>query len=48
MFCTAFKRSRYIVPASGYYEWKTINAAKQPIYFSATDGGPLSIAGLVG
>jgi hypothetical protein len=46
MFRTAFKRSRCIVPASGYYEWKTINGAKQPFYFSATDGGMLSIAGL--
>jgi SOS response associated peptidase (SRAP) len=32
--------------ASGYYEWKTINGAKQPPYFSAADGGVLSIAGL--
>jgi putative SOS response-associated peptidase YedK len=46
MFRTAFKRSRCIVPASGYYEWKTINGAKQPFYFSAEDGGVLSIAGL--
>ena len=46
MFRTAFKRSRCIVPASGYYEWKMINGAKQPFYFSAADGGVLSIAGL--
>jgi putative SOS response-associated peptidase YedK len=46
MFRTAFKRSRSIVPASGYYEWKTINDTKQPFYFSAADGGVLSIAGL--
>jgi putative SOS response-associated peptidase YedK len=46
MFRSAFKRSRCIAPASGYYEWKTINGAKQPFYFSAADGGPLSIAGL--
>jgi putative SOS response-associated peptidase YedK len=46
MFRTAFRRSRCIVPASGYYEWKTIGGAKQPFYFSAADGGVLSIAGL--
>jgi putative SOS response-associated peptidase YedK len=46
MFRTAFKRSRCIVPASGYYERKTINGAKQPFYFSAADDGVLSIAGL--
>jgi hypothetical protein len=36
---------RCVVPAAGYYEWKTINGAKQPFYFSAEDGGVLSIAG---
>jgi putative SOS response-associated peptidase YedK len=46
MFRAAFKRSRCIVPASGYYEWKTVNGAKQPFYFSAADGGVLPIAGL--
>jgi hypothetical protein len=46
MFRTAFKRLRCIVPASGYYEWKTINGAQQPFYFSAADDGVLSIAGL--
>jgi putative SOS response-associated peptidase YedK len=34
------------LPASGYFEWKTVNGAKQPFYFSAADGGVLSIAGL--
>jgi putative SOS response-associated peptidase YedK len=46
MFRTAFKRSRCIVPASGYYEWRTLNGARQPFYFSARDGGLLSIAGV--
>jgi putative SOS response-associated peptidase YedK len=39
-------RSRCIVPASGYYEWKTVNGAKQPFYLSAANGGVLLIAGL--
>ena len=46
MFRSASKRTRCIVPASGYYEWRTINGAKQPYYFSASDAGVLSIAGL--
>jgi putative SOS response-associated peptidase YedK len=46
MFRSAFKRTRCIIPASGYYEWRTINGEKQPYYFSASDAGVLSIAGL--
>jgi putative SOS response-associated peptidase YedK len=46
MFRSAFKRTRCIIPASGYYEWRTINGVKQPNYFSASDAGVLSIAGL--
>ena len=46
MFRSAFKRTRCIIPASGYYEWRTVNGAKQPYYFSAFDAGVLSIAGL--
>jgi putative SOS response-associated peptidase YedK len=46
MFRSAFKRSRCIIPASGYYEWHAENGGKQPYYFSAANGGVLSIAGL--
>jgi putative SOS response-associated peptidase YedK len=46
MFRSAFKRTRCIVPASGYYEWQTIGKAKQPYFISAADGAVLSIAGL--
>jgi putative SOS response-associated peptidase YedK len=46
MFRSAFKRTRCIIPASGYYEWRMINGAKQPYYFSASDAGVLSIAGV--
>jgi putative SOS response-associated peptidase YedK len=46
MFRNAFKRSRCIIPASGYYEWQAVNGGKQPFYFSAVDDGVLSIAGL--
>jgi putative SOS response-associated peptidase YedK len=46
MFRDAFRRHRCIIPASGYYEWLKVPDGKQPYYFSAADGGVLSIAGL--
>ena len=46
MFRSAFKRSRCIVPASGYYEWRPAEGGKQPYFISAADGSVLSIAGL--
>jgi putative SOS response-associated peptidase YedK len=46
MFRDAFKRSRCVIPASGYYEWKPTPAGKQPYYISAADGSVLSMAGL--
>jgi len=47
MFRSAFKRTRCIVPASGYYEWRrALEGGKQPYFISAANGGVLSIAGL--
>ncbi len=46
MFRSAFKRTRCIVPASGYYEWRKVDGGKQPYFISAADGALLSIAGL--
>ena len=46
MFRSAFKRTRCIVPASGYYEWRAVEGGKQPYLISAADGAVLSIAGL--
>ena len=46
MFCSAFKRTRCIVPASGYYEWRPADGGKQPYFIGAADGAVLSIAGL--
>ena len=46
MFRSAFKRSRCIVPASGYYEWRPAEGAKQPYFISAADwqGAPRAVA----
>jgi putative SOS response-associated peptidase YedK len=46
-FRDAFKRTRCLIPASGYYEWQTTPGGKQPWYFTARDGSPaLTFAGL--
>jgi putative SOS response-associated peptidase YedK len=37
-FRDAFKRSRCLIPASGYYEWKNEAGDKQPYYFTRAHG----------
>jgi Uncharacterized conserved protein len=46
MFRQALIKRRAIVPASGYYEWHTIDGVKTPHYIHPADGGPLLFAGL--
>src|SRR5215467_7339116 len=46
MFRDAFKRNRCLIPASGYYEWLKTPTGKQPYYYTARDGAPLTMAGL--
>lgn len=46
LFDAAFRRTRCIIPASGYYEWHRTRTGRQPYYFTAASGQPLSIAGL--
>ncbi len=45
-FRSAFKRRRCLIPASGFYEWKTENVIKQPWYISLVSGEPMAFAGL--
>jgi putative SOS response-associated peptidase YedK len=45
-FRDVFKRSRCLIPASGYYEWKNEAGDEQPYYFTRTDGEPMAFAGL--
>jgi putative SOS response-associated peptidase YedK len=46
-FRDAFKRTRCLIPVSGYYEWQDTPGGKQPWYFTARDGSPvLTTAGL--
>lgn len=48
-FRNAFRSTRCLIPASGYYEWATALGQyrpKQPFYISARGGMQLSIAGI--
>jgi putative SOS response-associated peptidase YedK len=48
-FKNAFRRSRCLVPASGYYEWATELGKykpRQPVYISRNDGQMLAFAGI--
>jgi putative SOS response-associated peptidase YedK len=46
-FRDAFRRTRCLIPVSGYYEWQDTPGGKQPWYFTAGDGSPaLTVAGL--
>lgn len=45
-FRSAFKSRRCIIPASGFYEWKTEQGVKQPWYINLKSGDPMAFAGL--
>jgi putative SOS response-associated peptidase YedK len=48
-FKNAFRKSRCLVPASGYYEWATELGQykpRQPVYISRDDGKMLAFAGI--
>jgi putative SOS response-associated peptidase YedK len=48
-FRDAFRSTRCLIPATGYYEWATALGKyrpKQPFYICAKDGKQLSIAGI--
>ncbi|WP_439593979.1 SOS response-associated peptidase [Microbacterium sp.] len=46
MFRGALQKRRAVVPASGYYEWKTTDDGKIPHYIHSADDAPLFFAGL--
>ena len=45
-FREAFRRSRCLVPASGFYEWKLSAGKKRPWYVSQKDAGLFGLAGI--
>lgn len=46
MFRNAFKKRPALIAASGFFEWTGEKGDKSPWYISATDGKPLTFAGL--
>jgi len=47
MFRHAFRKSRVLVPADGFYEWKTLAGKKQPYLIRMRDGLSFGMAGLL-
>jgi len=42
----ALRQNRCLIPATGFYEWKTVDTKKIPYYFKTTDQEIYSFAGL--
>lgn len=45
-FRNAFQRSRALIPASGFYEWRRENKSKQPYFIHLQGGGPFAFGAL--
>ncbi len=45
-FRAAFRRWRCLVPASGFYEWKSVGGRKQPYYIRPKGGELFALAGI--
>jgi putative SOS response-associated peptidase YedK len=45
-FRSAFKKSRCLIVADGFYEWQKVGKAKQPYYIRLQDERPFAFAGL--
>jgi putative SOS response-associated peptidase YedK len=46
MFADSFRLRRCIIPADGFYEWKTINKKKTPVHFRLKSHEPFGFAGV--
>jgi putative SOS response-associated peptidase YedK len=46
MFADSFRMRRCIIPADGFYEWRTVNKKKMPVHFRLKTGEPFGFAGV--
>jgi putative SOS response-associated peptidase YedK len=46
MFRDAFRKRRCLVPADGFYEWRTVAKKKLPVHFRLRYGKPFAFAGV--
>jgi len=47
MFRHAYRKSRVLVPADGFYEWAAKDGVKQPYLIRLRDGEPMGMGGLL-
>lgn len=45
-FRSAFKLRRCLLPADGFFEWRTVDGKKMPVHFKLANGEPFAFAGL--
>jgi putative SOS response-associated peptidase YedK len=45
-FRESFRERRCLIPADGFYEWRSDENGKQPVWISRADGGLFAFAGL--
>ena len=45
-FAEAFRRRRCLVPADGFFEWRSEGGRKVPYWFHPSEGGLISFAGI--
>jgi putative SOS response-associated peptidase YedK len=45
-FKNAIRRRRCLIPADGYYEWKSSDGIKRPYFIHRRDGRPIGFAGV--
>ena len=46
MFGDSLRKRRCLVPADGFYEWRTVNKKKVPVRFHLRDQAPFAFAGV--
>jgi putative SOS response-associated peptidase YedK len=46
MFGDSFRHRRCLVLADGFYEWRTVNKKKMPVWFHLKDNKPFGFAGI--